>query len=144
MELIIKSFSELTAAEFHEIAMLRVSVFVVEQSCPYQEIDDHDPKALHLWLRDSEGIAAYARVLPGGELFPEVAIGRVIAVKRRRGLGTRIVSEAVSAARSRFGAELISVEAQVYARGLYEKLGFRQCSEEFLEDGIPHIKMQLK
>ncbi|MCF0137109.1 MAG: GNAT family N-acetyltransferase [Oscillospiraceae bacterium] len=73
-----------------------------------------------------------------------MAIGRVIAVKRRRAPGTRIVSEDVSAARNLFGAGLISVEAQIYARGLYEKSGIFQCSEEFLEDGIPHIKMQLK
>ena len=57
------------------------------------------------------------------------------------GLGTRIVSEGIAAAQRIFGAETIKLEAQVYARGLYEKCGFAQSSGEFLEDGIPHIEM---
>ena len=95
MELIIKHFNELSARELFEIYKLRVSVFVVEQSCPYQEVDDADKAA-------------------------------------------------IDTAREKFSAESISLEAQVYAMPLYEKLGFRPTSEEFLEDGIPHIKMTLK
>lgn len=93
---------------------------------------------------DEDGIQAYARVLPPGVSFDDAAIGRVIAVKRRQGLGSRIVSAAIDTAREKFSAESISLEAQVYAMPLYEKLGFRPTSEEFLEDGIPHIKMTLK
>ena len=143
MELVIKHFSELSTQELFEIYRLRVSVFVVEQGCPYQEVDDLDKVAYHVWLRDENGIAAYARVLPQGTAFPDAAIGRVIAVRRRCGLGSRIVSAAIDTAREKFAAETITIEAQTYARGLYEKLGFRQTSEEFLEDGIPHIKMTL-
>ena len=78
MELFVKHFSELTAQELYEIYRLRVSVFVVEQECCYQEVDDADENAYHVWLRDKDGIEAYARVLPRGATFPEVSIGRVI------------------------------------------------------------------
>ena len=144
MELVVKHFSELSAEELFEIYKLRVSVFVVEQECPYQEVDDADKSAYHVWLRDEDGIEAYARVLPAGVAFPTAAIGRVIAVKRRCGLGTKIVSAAIDTAKDRLGADKITIEAQVYARTLYEKAGFRQTSEEFLEDGIPHIRMELE
>lgn len=144
MELIVKHFSELSAEELFEIYKLRVSVFIVEQSCPYQDIDDADKSAYHVWLRDEDGIEAYARVLPAGVAFPTAAFGRVIAVKRRCGLGTKIVAAAIETAMDKLGADMITIEAQVYARSLYENLGFRQTSEEFLEDGIPHIQMQLE
>ena len=144
MELIVKHFSELSAEELFEIYKLRVSVLIVEQACPYQDIDDADKSAYHVWLRDEDGIEAYARVLPAGVAFPTAAFGRVIAVKRRCGLGTKIVAAAIETARDKLGADVITIEAQVYARSLYENLGFRQTSEEFLEDGIPHIQMQLE
>ena len=120
-----------------------MSVFVVEQKCYYQEVDDADKVAYHVWLRDGDGIQAYARVLPCGAAFPEVAIGRVLAVKRRCGLGSRIVAAAIDTAKERLHADTITIEAQTYARKLYENFGFNQTSEEFLEDGIPHIQMQL-
>ena len=144
MELTVKHFSQLSAEELFEIYRLRVSVFIVEQRCPYQDVDDEDRTAYHLWLRDENGIAAYARLLPPGVTFPTAAIGRVIAVRRRCGLGTRIVDAAINAAREKLSADVITIEAQVYARSLYEKAGFVQTSEEFLEDGIPHVQMQLR
>lgn len=144
MKLIIKHFSELSTEELFEIYKLRISVFVVEQHCPYQEIDDADRVAYHLWLKDENGIQAYARVLPQGTTFSETSIGRVIAVKRRHGLGSKIIESAIKVAQSKFFADKITIEAQAYARTLYEKVGFKQTSEEFLEDGIPHIQMQLK
>ena len=141
MELVVKHFEELSARELWEIYRLRVSVFVVEQTCPYQEVDDHDPAAWHLWLQDEEGLQAYARVLPAGTAQEEVSIGRVISCRRRIGLGTQIVREAICVAEQKLGAERILLEAQVYAKQLYAKLGFREVSEEFLEDGIPHVRM---
>ena len=141
MELIAKRFEELTTEELFAIYRLRISVFVVEQNCPYQEVDEADCRAWHVWLQDETGIQAYLRVLEQGVRFPEVAIGRVIAVKRRQGLGSRILREGIRVAEERCGAEAIRIEAQVYARGLYEKAGFRVVSEEFLEDGIPHVEM---
>ena len=73
----------------------------------------------------------------------EVSLGRVIAVKRHQGLGTKIVEHAIAFAKEHLGAGEIVIEAQTYVRGLYEKLGFRAESEEFLEDGIPHVRMRL-
>ena len=143
MELFVKHFSELTAQELYEIYRLRVSVFVVEQKCCYQEVDDADKDAYHVWLRDEDGIEAYARVLPRGATFPEVSIGRVIAVKRRCGLGKQIVAAAIDTAKEKLHADKITIEAQTYVKKLYEDFGFYQTSEEFLEDGIPHVQMQL-
>ena len=95
MELVVKHFSELSLEELVDIYKLRVSVFVVEQKCPYQEIDDADKKAYHLYLKDDNGIQAYARVLPQGTTFDEASLGRVIARKRRCGLGSQIVAAAI-------------------------------------------------
>lgn len=142
MELICKHFTQLTRDELFQIYKLRVAVFIVEQQCAYPEIDDADQVAWHLWLQDGDGIAAYLRVLPPGATFDTASIGRVIAVKRRQGLGSRIVAEGIRAARERFGAQTITIEAQTYARALYERAGFVQTSEEFLEDGILHIRME--
>lgn len=141
MELIVKHFDELTARELFDLYKLRVSVFVVEQSCPYQEVDDADRVSYHVWLRDENGIAACLRVIPAGVSFEDVSIGRVIAVRRRCGLGTKIVAEGLRVAQEKLGAQRVTIEAQTYARALYENLGFHQTSEEFLEDGIPHIRM---
>lgn len=132
MELFVKHFSELTAQELYEIYRLRVSVFVVEQKCCYQEVDDADENAYHVWLRDKDGIEAYARVLPRGATFPEVSIGRVIAVKRRCGLGKQIVAAAIDTAKEKLHADKITIEAQTYVKKLYENFGFYQTSEEFL------------
>ena len=128
----------------YEIYKLRVSVFIVEQNCPYQKVDDADKVAFHLYLKDEEGIKAYARVLPPGTVFDEVSLGRVIAPKRKCGLGTQIVNAAIDAVKSRLNADSIRIEALAYARSLYEKAGFIQISEPFLEDNIPRILMELK
>lgn len=142
MELICKHFTQLTRDELFQIYKLRVAVFIVEQQCAYPEIDDADQVAWHLWLQDGDGIAAYLRVLPPGATFDTASLGRVIAVKRRQGLGSRIVAAGIRAAQEQFGAQTITIEAQTYARSLYERAGFVQTSQEFLEDGIPHIRME--
>ncbi len=142
MELFIKHFNDLSPNELWEIFYSRCAVFVVEQTCPYQDIDRFDKMAYHLWLSDNGHLVAYCRVLPENTFFPEVSVGRVISLRRREGLATRIVKEGIKTAREKFGAEIITIEAQVYARELYEKVGFVQISDEFMEDGIPHIKMQ--
>lgn len=143
MELFVKTLHELTPEELFEIYKLRVSVFVVEQKCPYQEVDDADKVAYHVWMKDEDGIQAYLRVLPKGVTFDECSIGRVIAVKRRCGLGTKILDAGIQVAKEKLHAESLTIEAQVYARKLYENAGFVQVSDKFLEDGIPHIKMRL-
>ncbi len=143
MECHIKRFHELTADELYDLLKLRTDVFVVEQKCPYPELDGLDREALHVWLSDEGGIAACLRVMDRGAESEYVSIGRVVAARRRQGLGTKVLREGIRAARDYFGAEHIYLEAQTYARGLYEKQGFRVIAEEFLLDGIPHLKMLL-
>ena len=144
MEVIAKHFDELTTSELYEIYKLRNSVFIVEQACPYQDIDEADKSAYHIWLKDDDGIGAYLRILPKGVNFNEVSLGRVIAVKRHCGLGTRIVKEGINIAKERLNAECIVIEAQVYAKKLYENVGFVVNGDEFLEDNIPHVPMIYK
>ena len=99
MELHVKRFSELTTEELYRLLRLRVSVFVVEQNCPYMELDDRDQDALHVWFEDRDGIRAYLRILDAGAVSEYVTIGRVIAVKRRCGMGSRILSEGIRIAK---------------------------------------------
>ena len=143
MRRILKSFSQLSADELFAIYKLRVAVFVVEQKCAYQEVDEVDKASYHLWYEDEDGIEAYLRIIPAGLTRKEVSLGRVIAVKRRCGLGTKIVSDAISFAKKELKTKEIVIEAQTYVKSLYEQLGFRVESEEFFEDGIPHVQMRL-
>ncbi len=141
MELTIKHFGELTTAELYEIYRSRVAVFVVEQNCPYQEVDEADRHAYHLVLRENGELVAYLRVVEQNVLREEVTIGRVLSLKRRKGYASRLLSEGIRVAEERLNAEKIVIEAQTYAMPLYEKAGFVPVSEEFLEDGIPHVRM---
>ena len=143
MKLFIKHFEELSNKELLDIIKLRISVFVVEQKCPYQEVDEYDDKAIHLYLKDNDEIVAYARVLPKDCTYDEVSIGRVISIRRKMGLGTRIVKEAIEVARKEFNASSIKIGAQVYVKKMYEDCGFVVISDEYLEDGIPHMDMLL-
>lgn len=141
MELKVKTFAQLSNTELYAILKLRVDVFVVEQACPYPEVDGRDEDSLHVWLEQDGEILAYLRVLDRGVESEYVAIGRVIAARRRQGLGSEIMKAGIRVAQERFHAESIYLEGQVYAQGFYESLGFRQISEPYLEDNIPHIKM---
>lgn len=141
MELKVKTFAQLSNTELYAILKLRVDVFVVEQACPYPEIDGRDEGSLHVWLEQDGEILAYLRVLDRGVESEYVAIGRVIAARRRLGLGSEIMKAGIRVAQEHFHAEAIYLEGQVYAQGFYESLGFRQISEPYLEDNIPHIKM---
>lgn len=141
MELKVKTFAQLSNTELYAILKLRVDVFVVEQACPYPEIDGRDEDSLHAWLEEDGEILAYLRVLDRGVESEYVAIGRVIAARRRQGLGSEIMKAGIRVAQEHFHAEAIYLEGQVYAQGFYESLGFRQISEPYLEDNIPHIKM---
>ena len=143
METHVKTYAELTKDELYAIIRLRIAVFVVEQRCPYMELDGRDQAALHVWLEDDDGIAAYLRVMDRGVESEHVSIGRVIAARRRQGLGTRVLGEGIRAARARFGADQIYLEAQVWAKPFYERSGFIAVSEEYLDDGIPHVRMIL-
>ena len=139
MEICVKKFDELTTDELYEILKARVDVFVVEQNCPYREVDDVDKSAYHIYAKDEEALVAYLRVYHDGD----VRIGRVLSLRRRQGLGTKVLKDGIRIAKERYNADKIVIEAQTYAREMYEKLGFVQVSEEFLEDGIEHIRMEL-
>ena len=141
MQVIVKSFQELTLQELYEILRIRTSVFVVEQSCPYQEVDNLDQNSYHVMLVDHDQIAAYCRVIDCHNPFKEVSIGRVLSLERRKGYATLVVKKGIEVAIQQYQANKIIIEAQTYARSLYEKVGFKQTSEPFLEDGIEHIQM---
>lgn len=140
MQVKIKSFDELTKEELYEILRLRVDIFVVEQECPYPEIDGIDYEAIHIYLENKGEIQAYARVY---EEEGEVHIGRVISKERRKGNATLILKEAIKGAKKFYQAKEIHIEAQTYAKKLYEKVGFVEDSEIYFLDGIEHIKMLL-
>jgi ElaA protein len=141
-------WSELDAPTLYEILRLRSEVFVVEQSCPFQDMDGLDHSALHvLGTADSGALEAYARILPPGLAYPKAAsIGRVITSPRVRGMGFgHILMEAsIEETRRAFGGRVaIQIGAQEYALPFYEKLGFRISGPTYLEDGIPHAPMVL-
>ena len=144
MELKVKRFGEMTAEELYRILKARVDIFVVEQQCPYPEIDGLDSGAVHVWLEEDGEVLAYLRVMDRGAESEDVSIGRVLAVRRHEGLGTEILREGIRIAREQFGAERVYLEAQVEAKRLYEKQGFRTVSDVFPLDGIPHVKMILE
>lgn len=143
MEFIAKKYDELTVDELFDIYKLRCAVFIVEQKCPYQDVDDADNAAVHLMAKDENALQGYLRVLPAGDTMPEVSIGRVIAVRRRCGLGEKLMRKGIEVAKEFFNAQTIRIEAQTYVATLYEKCGFERVGEEFLLDGIPHIEMLL-
>ena len=136
-----KWFSELTTQELYELLRVRSDVFVVEHDCVYQDLDYDDQPALHLWLTEGDRIVALCRVCPAGTHMEEVSIGRVITTVRGKGYGRQIMLAGIEAAKEHFGAKRMDIEAQEYAKGFYEQVGFRQSSEPFILDGIPHIKM---
>lgn len=136
-----KSFSELTTDELYELLRVRSEVFVVEQDCVYQDLDGDDQLAIHLWLTIREKTVALARVCPAGTHMQSISIGRVITTDRGKGYGKQIMLHAIDAAKKHFNAKLIDIEAQEYAKGFYEGVGFKQSSDTFMLDGIPHIKM---
>ena len=138
MELLVKRFNDLSNDELYAILKARVDIFVVEQNCPYEEIDDMDQEALHLYLKDNDRIKAYLRII---DCDDHAKIGRVIAIDRRKGLGTEIMNEAIRVCKQDLKKDRIALEAQTYVHEFYEKLGFRQVSEPFYLDGIEHIKM---
>ena len=139
-----KHFDELTNAELYEIMRERVAVFVVEQKCPYQELDGKDIDSYHLFMQREDGsIAAYLRVLKKKDETGVAQIGRVLTTERGSGLGGALLHAGVLKAQNEYHADEIYLAAQVYAVGFYQKEGFRVVSEPFLEDGIPHVQMRL-
>ncbi|XOQ45259.1 MAG: N-acetyltransferase domain-containing protein [Clostridium sp.] len=143
MDWSIKRFHELTTDELYEILRLRCEVFVVEQKCPYSDVDGKDKFAFHLFTRDSAGkICACLRILDRGQVFKERSIGRLLVRKdcRGRGLAREMLNRAIQFIQSS-ARENIRIEAQAYLQDFYSHAGFIPCSPIYLEDGIEHVEM---
>jgi ElaA protein len=143
---IIKNFNELTLDELYGILQLRNEVFIVEQNCVYNDIDGKDQLAWHLMATEDDKLVAYTRILPPGVSYSDPAIGRVVtsSSKRRSGLGRELMKRSIEACERLFGKSSITLSAQLYLQNFYESLGFIVVGEEYLDDGIPHIKMSRK
>lgn len=140
------AFSELTNLELYELLKLRVDVFVVEQNCPYSDLDDKDTLdgVLHLiGVSAEQEIIACARLLPPGVNYPEPSIGRVIVREdyRKQGTGHQLIEAAIKYCYQQWNENSIQISAQQHLTNFYTSHGFRCNSEPYLEDGIPHIGM---
>lgn len=139
-----KPYNALTVPELYALLQLRSEVFVVEQTCAFQDIDGQDQLAHHLLGYTETGeLAAYARLFDTGISYPEVSIGRVVVSPglRRFGLGRELLRQAIAQCAALFGPQPIQIGAQLYLQKFYESFGFRQHGAGYLEDGIPHIHM---
>jgi len=137
-------WARLTADELYRILVVRQRVFVVEQACAYLDADGLDPAARHLWTEGPDGaVLAYLRVLPPGTRFAEASLGRVVTAPevRRTGLGRALMIEGLARARADHGDVPVRIGAQRYLERFYGELGFVRDSDEYDEDGIPHVEM---
>ncbi|MEM9022174.1 MAG: GNAT family N-acetyltransferase [Bacteroidota bacterium] len=140
----ITAFEDLTVHELYTLLALRVSVFVMEQDCPYQELDGKDQEALHLLGYDAHGtLVATSRSLPPGLAYPEASLGRVVTAPELRGtgLGKELMQRTLDLIRTRFGNVPIRIAAQEYLERFYGSFGFDTITASYLWDGIPHVDM---
>lgn len=141
-----KPFTELTPEEVYQILRLRSEVFVVEQNCAFLDADNHDQACQHLMGWSESGLLlAYTRIVPAGECFDEMSIGRVVTSPQGRGngIGRALMERSIELARQLHGAGAIRIGAQCYLLKFYESLGFVVASDMYLEDGIEHVEMLL-
>lgn len=138
-------FDELTARKLYEFLKLRVDVFIVEQECPYPELDNLDQESIHMAYTENGRTLAYARLVPGGVKYDLPSIGRVIVHPdaRSRGLAKQLLEKSIDYILMEWKANEIQLQGQVYLKGFYESFGFVPMSEEYDEDGIPHVDMKL-
>jgi len=143
LNIITKTFKELTLDELYTILQLRSAVFVVEQNCVYQDIDDKDQNALHIMGYKQDKLVAYTRVFKPEDYFEYASIGRVLVKAGERHLkyGVAIMEASVNAIEKRYNETKIKISAQTYLKRFYNNLGFFEVGEGYLEDGIPHIEM---
>lgn len=143
MEIKVKVYQDLEIDELYAIMALRAAVFVVEQNCVYQDLDYKDQKALHVmgWIKGK--LVAYTRLFGPGDYFDQASIGRVIVSMDQRGhnYGHQIMSASINAITQHYKTDRIDISAQTYLEQFYTAHGFLPSGEEYLEDGIPHIKM---
>ena len=140
----IKRFNELSLVQLYDLLALRSEVFVVEQNCVYQDIDTKDVDAIHLLGMHVDKIVAYARLFDAGKYFHNASIGRVLVKQEYRiqKLGHELMKESISAVASEFGTAVITISAQSYLENFYKQHGFIAVGDGYLEDDIPHIRME--
>lgn len=138
----VKSFSELSTLELKAIYQLRQQVFIIEQDCPYPDIDDADLSAQHIYLGDQHSMDAYARIVT--DTHSNYHIGRVVVAidKRQHGLGQALMQAAINYCQDN-NNRLIIISAQSYLSHFYRALGFQETGDYYLEDNIPHMRMIL-
>jgi len=142
MTFIAKKFAELTTTELYEILKSRMEIFMLEQEIHCLDMDNVDYESLHCFLWDGERVTAYLRAYNVGD--NTVKMGRVLSLHHGQGLGKLLMEKSITAAKETFSCGKIRVDAQSHAAGFYEKLSFSIVTEEFLEEGIPHLGMELK
>jgi ElaA protein len=143
LQIITKTFNQLTTQELYEVLQLRSEVFVVEQNCVYQDLDGKDQKALHVLGFKNGKIVAYTRLFKPGDYLEYASIGRVIVKKSEREFkyGYDIMNASIKAIKDYFNQTKIKLSAQCYLKKFYNNLGFYEIGDEYLEDGIPHVAM---
>jgi ElaA protein len=139
----IKMFSDLTTIELYDILKAREEIFIVEQDCPYHDIDSNDQDAVHIFLEDKGQVICYLRILGKGVRYDEVSVGRVItrAAHRRKGYGDELMERAIGYIEKVMGEKKVRISAQAYLGEFYGNLGFVKVSDVYLEDGIDHYEM---
>lgn len=142
----IKTFNELSTFELHQILKVRIDVFVVEQNCPYPEVDGDDPQAIHLWAEHDGEVVAYCRIFEPGIKYAETSIGRVLTHQnyRKMNLGKILMKFAINTIETRFRESSIRISAQDYLLPFYTDFGFIATGKSYLEDNIPHSEMLRK
>ena len=138
-----KKFSELNIDELYQILRLRTEVFVVEQNCVYQDLDNKDQKAIHIYYKENDEIVAYTRIFKSGDYYKNPSIGRVVVSKKKRGkeLGKKIMIFSIEYIKKNLKCDKIELSAQKYLDKFYKDLGFKKTGKDYLEDGIPHQRM---
>ncbi|MDZ7718991.1 MAG: GNAT family N-acetyltransferase [Balneolaceae bacterium] len=137
------NLEEISAMELYQILKLRQDVFIIEQQCIYEDIDDIDPYSEHIYLKDGETIVAYSRIVPAGKKFDRPSIGRIVVKRshRGKGYGLEVVQRCMKILSKR-NVDKVLIEAQNYLKAFYESLGFKKISDPYPVDGILHIKME--
>ena len=145
LQSVIKTFDELSPKDIYSILQLRSEVFVVEQNCVYQDIDDKDQYALHILLKKDDYLIGYSRIFKAGDYFKEASIGRVLVKKQERNNrhGSHLMELSIKAIKDYFKENIVKISAQTYLKKFYNEQGFDSIGDEYLEDGIPHITMLL-
>jgi ElaA protein len=144
MKWTLKAFRELSPDELYAILRLRSEVFVVEQTCVFQDMDNKDQNSHHLMGWNDDGsLAAYTRLIPAGVAYEIPSIGRVVTSPAARGggLGRLLMERSIDEANRLFGSHPVKIGAQLYLKKFYSSLGFQQTSDVYMEDGIEHIEM---